>query len=310
METLSPSSASFDELSMQQSLLFSDCLKDLKSLRSQLYSAAEYFELSYSNDDQKLTVMKTLKDYAVKAVVNTIDHLGSVTYKVNGLVDEKFDEISETEFRVSCIEQRLRTCREYVDREGFSQQSLLIRTPKYHKRYILPVGRSISESGKYAVPKNQGLDTPKDNNEFILMTAAKPKRKEKPISFRKLRSISRGHSQRMRSSSPPPKMRSPSPSSQHGKYMAGDRRAVSPIPFSGPLPRSGSLSKKPSLLKSSSVRHQKHLEPSASMQLHAERNEDKEIDQNTGKGRNFLKSLLSRRKSRKEEAFYNYLDEY
>jgi hypothetical protein len=50
-------------------------------------------------------VMKTLKDYAVKAVVNTIDHLGSVTYKVNGLVDEKFDEISETEFRVSCIEQ-------------------------------------------------------------------------------------------------------------------------------------------------------------------------------------------------------------
>lgn len=28
-------------------------LQDLKNLRSQLYSAAEYFELSYTNDDQK-----------------------------------------------------------------------------------------------------------------------------------------------------------------------------------------------------------------------------------------------------------------
>ncbi|KAF7148641.1 hypothetical protein RHSIM_Rhsim03G0209900 [Rhododendron simsii] len=34
--------------------------------------------------------------------------------------------------------QRLRTCQEYIDREGLSQQSLVINTPKYHKRYILP----------------------------------------------------------------------------------------------------------------------------------------------------------------------------
>ena len=27
--------------------------QDLKNLRTQLYSAAEYFELSYTNDDQK-----------------------------------------------------------------------------------------------------------------------------------------------------------------------------------------------------------------------------------------------------------------
>jgi len=31
--------------------------------------------------------------------------LGSVTYKVNDLLDEKVDEVSGTEFRVCCIEQ-------------------------------------------------------------------------------------------------------------------------------------------------------------------------------------------------------------
>lgn len=37
--------------------------------------------------------------------MNTVDHLGSVTYKVNDLLDEKVHEVSGTEFLVSCIEQ-------------------------------------------------------------------------------------------------------------------------------------------------------------------------------------------------------------
>lgn len=52
-------------------------------------------------------MVNTLKDYAIQALVNTIDHLGSVTFKVNGLLDEQVDEVSETELRVSCIEQVL-----------------------------------------------------------------------------------------------------------------------------------------------------------------------------------------------------------
>lgn len=50
-------------------------------------------------------MVDTLKEYAIKALVNTVDHLGSVTYKVNDLLDEKVDEVSGTELRVSCIEQ-------------------------------------------------------------------------------------------------------------------------------------------------------------------------------------------------------------
>lgn len=110
-------------------------VQDLKNLRTQLYSAAEYFELSYTNDDQNhmwvnlihkcwcfqvrfqfylfwkrlsshvCSVVETLKDYTIKALVNTVDHLGSITYKVNDLLDEKVDEVSGTELRVSSIEQ-------------------------------------------------------------------------------------------------------------------------------------------------------------------------------------------------------------
>lgn len=51
------------------------------------------------------SVIETLRDYAIKALVNTVDHLGSVTYKVNDMLDENVEEVTETEFHVSCIEQ-------------------------------------------------------------------------------------------------------------------------------------------------------------------------------------------------------------
>nr|XP_010912285.1 putative protein ABIL2 isoform X2 [Elaeis guineensis] len=259
-------------------------------------------------------VVNTLKDYAVKALVNTVDHLGSVSFKVNGLLDEKVDEVSGTELRVSCIEQRIRTCQAFIDREGLSQQSLVITAPKYHKRYILPVGGSLPESGRHAVAKYQESKILRDSIELQHVQAAiQPTIRDRAPSFRKLRSISPSPSQRARSSSPSRKVRSPSPSPRPGKSLTStDRRAVSAITTSNPLARSGSFSSRPSLLSSSSIgrRHPSELQKSATMRLHAERNDHKEIDQNPGKNKSFLKSLLSRRKSRKDEMLYSYLDEY
>ncbi|KAE8661965.1 hypothetical protein F3Y22_tig00113721pilonHSYRG00010 [Hibiscus syriacus] len=103
--------SNYDEISMQQSLLFSDSLKQPSILNCP-------------------TPMMTKSRC-------------SVTYMVNNLSDEQVEEVSGTKIRVSSIEQRLRTCREYIDREGISQQSLVINTPMYHKRYILPVGEAM-----------------------------------------------------------------------------------------------------------------------------------------------------------------------
>nr|CAB3473284.1 unnamed protein product [Digitaria exilis] len=46
-------SSTLEEVQMQETLIFSDTIKDLKTLRSQLYSAAEYFELAYMQEDGK-----------------------------------------------------------------------------------------------------------------------------------------------------------------------------------------------------------------------------------------------------------------
>ncbi|KAK3428201.1 hypothetical protein EUGRSUZ_E00951 [Eucalyptus grandis] len=118
----------YDELSMKQSFNFSDSLKDLKHLRKQLYSAADYFEL----------MVNTLKDYVTRAFINTVDHLGFMTYKVNCLLDDKIEEASAIELRFSCVRERLQMCEMFIDHGGLSQQSLAIRTPKHHMRYILP----------------------------------------------------------------------------------------------------------------------------------------------------------------------------
>ncbi|GAA0144201.1 scaffold/adaptor protein [Lithospermum erythrorhizon] len=307
--------ANYDEASMQQSLLFSDSLKDLKNLRKQLYTAAEYFELSYTNDDQKQIMVNTLKDYAVKALVNTVDHLGSVTYKVNDLLDEKVGEVTGTELRVSCIEKRLRTCQEYIDSEGHLQQSLNIETPKYHKRYILPVGETMYKAnGAKANNLHNKLNAVDDWRQFKNAVKATIKGTPPASTVGKLRS--------------PSPMPEPT-QQQRSKFRLSatmpknnlEKRTVSPHRF--PLLRSGSFSSKPTtpktsrsttpnqsrptLRNSSFGRHQP--QKSASMRF-PDRENLKDVDQIPSKSKRLLKALLSRRKSKNDDTLYTYLDEY
>ena len=53
-------------------------------------------------------VMSNLKEYAVKALVNTVDHLGSISFKVTSLIDQRFGEVADANLRVSCIQQVLK----------------------------------------------------------------------------------------------------------------------------------------------------------------------------------------------------------
>ncbi|KAK6146477.1 hypothetical protein DH2020_020346 [Rehmannia glutinosa] len=99
--------SNYDEIFMHHTLHFQDSLKDLKNLRKQLYSAAEYFESSYDKEDgQQEFMIESSKDYVAKALVSTVDHLGSVADKLNKFLDEKTNEFSATNIRFSCIEQR------------------------------------------------------------------------------------------------------------------------------------------------------------------------------------------------------------
>ncbi|KAE8719707.1 Protein ABIL3 [Hibiscus syriacus] len=274
----------YEEVSTQQSLLFSDSLEDLKNLRTQLYSAAEYFELSYTNDDHKQIVVETLKDYAIKAIVNTIDHLGSVTYKVNDFMEEKVDEVSGTELQVSCVEesielQRVQNCQKYIDREGISQQSSMIITPKYHKRIreTRPPPSSFKETSASSIRKGRSPSPsprPLQRSATFSFTATMPKKEleKRTGSPRRFPRLSFGSDSR---ATTPKKSRSSTPNS------AGARQRC------------------PS-------------EPRKSAVMHRESDKDnaKDIEQYPSKSKRLLKAFFSRRKSKKDDMLYTFLDEY
>ncbi|XWS32103.1 hypothetical protein CRYUN_Cryun23aG0132200 [Craigia yunnanensis] len=128
----------FDEVSMERSKSFVKALQELKNLRPQLYSAAEYCEKSYLHSEQKEMVLDNLKDYAVRALVNAVDHLGTVAYKLTDLLEQQTVEVSTMELKASCLNQQLLMCQTYTNKEGLRQQQLLAFIPRHHKHYILP----------------------------------------------------------------------------------------------------------------------------------------------------------------------------
>ncbi|XP_039121128.1 LOW QUALITY PROTEIN: protein ABIL1-like [Dioscorea cayenensis subsp. rotundata] len=137
----------FDEVSMERSKSFVKALQELKNLRPQLYSAAEYCEKSYLHNEQKQMVLDNLKDYAVRALVNAVDHLGTVAYKLTELLEQQTMDVSTVELKISCLNQRILTCQTYTDLEGLRQQQMSPPTPRHHKHYILPNSNSRRMSG-------------------------------------------------------------------------------------------------------------------------------------------------------------------
>ncbi|VAH23465.1 unnamed protein product [Triticum turgidum subsp. durum] len=130
--------ATVDEASMERSKSFVKWVQELKNLRPQLYSASEYCEKSYLNTHQKQMVLDNLKDYAVRAVVNAVDHLGTVAYKLTDLFEQQASEISTFELKLARLNQQVFTCQIYVDKEGSRQQQMMGASMKHHKHYILP----------------------------------------------------------------------------------------------------------------------------------------------------------------------------
>lgn len=127
-----------DEASMERSKSFIKALQELKNLRPQLYTASEYCEKSYLHSEQKQKVLDNLKDYALRAVVNAVDHLGTVAYKLTDLFEQQASEVSTYELKVARLNQQIFTCQVYTDKEGLRQQQMMGANIKHHKHYILP----------------------------------------------------------------------------------------------------------------------------------------------------------------------------
>nr|XP_010924781.1 protein ABIL1 isoform X2 [Elaeis guineensis] len=148
----------FDEVSMERSKSFVKALQELKNLRPQLYSAAEYCEKSYVHNEQKQMVLDNLKDYAVRALVNAVDHLGTVAYKLTDLFEQQTLDISTLELKISCLNQQILTCQTYTDKEGLRQQRMFTNNPRHHKHYILPNSASRQVQSSSQLQKDATLN--------------------------------------------------------------------------------------------------------------------------------------------------------
>ncbi|KAJ6703421.1 ABIL2 putative-RELATED [Salix viminalis] len=293
-----------DELFMKQSLLFSDTLEDFKNLRKQLYSAADYFELAYYKEDQKQIAVETLKDYAIKALVSTVDHLGSVADNTNRYLDQKIGEVSEMGLRFFCIEQRLEACQEYINHGGLSQQSVVIKTPKHHKRYIFPADEESMDAYSRTKSNYHSRSPSTEQSLLELKNAVHATIKGAPSSIRG-----------RHSKSPFPQLYSRQGTftiTRTSNNSKPERRSSSPHHF--PLIRSGSPLKRPvsSNFTDARTRRRYPSEPrrSVSLSTYSERDMAKDSEQqNSGKSKRLFKALLSMRKSRKEGSMYKYLDE-
>ncbi|XP_062215640.1 probable protein ABIL1 [Phragmites australis] len=133
-----PAPTTVDEASMERSKSFVKALQELKNLRPQLYSASEYCEKSYLHSEQKQMVLDNLKDYTVRALVNAVDHLGTVAYKLTDLYEQQASEVATLELKVACLNQQVLTCQTYTDKEGLRQQRMMGSATRHHKHYIVP----------------------------------------------------------------------------------------------------------------------------------------------------------------------------
>ncbi|KAI3691878.1 hypothetical protein L6452_31680 [Arctium lappa] len=282
------SPSKFDELLLRHSLLFADGLKDLRNVKEQLYSAAEHFEDSYYKNDQKQILLESLKDYISKSLIKTVDHLGSVTDKVNKFLYENVNQASRTKLRVLRFEQSLRTCQAYADHGGLTQQSLMMETPKYRKQYLLPED-CISEDVKTEQVKGRSSGLRNENSR-----QASTEFPSRLIAFSFTKSASRkGVEKRSRSVSP---LRFP--------VRCSESAANQPTCPSFPIKLSPSFVHRSISPNSSSSRQKQPSEAWRSRSLYPQRESTKDIEVYSKKTKNLFKALLSMHKSKNDYRQY------
>ncbi|KAH7434131.1 hypothetical protein KP509_06G001400 [Ceratopteris richardii] len=116
---------------------FSIALKELKSIRSHLYSAADYCESAYMYSGKKKAIFENLKDYSVKALVNAVDHIGTVAAKLDDSLVKQIKNLSVIEFNVSRTSRQFQAFHDNKNSEGLIHFQLTKRNHVYGKQYVL-----------------------------------------------------------------------------------------------------------------------------------------------------------------------------
>ncbi|XP_024965721.1 probable protein ABIL5 [Cynara cardunculus var. scolymus] len=116
---------------------FNKSLQDLKDLCSQLHFAADSYQSTFLNSNQKQLVVKNTKEYVRNALVTMVDHLGSVSANLDQHLS-KAGSIYQTQVKINFLNQKLLTCQDYSHKIAVAKVSCREDYLKYNSRYIKP----------------------------------------------------------------------------------------------------------------------------------------------------------------------------
>ncbi|KAM0835023.1 hypothetical protein ACQ4PT_063209 [Festuca glaucescens] len=135
---------------------FDAALRELKDLRFQLHQAADCCEKAFLGTEQKRLILDSTKSYICDAVVTVIDHLGTVSSKLEQQLEDK-TEVTQTEQKISFLKQRLLTCEQYANSLNLLALRMDTGAVQYHRRYL---SQSTETNNKENVTDSRLLYTP------------------------------------------------------------------------------------------------------------------------------------------------------
>ncbi|KAK4343441.1 hypothetical protein RND71_036535 [Anisodus tanguticus] len=98
-EEFKSSPKKYSEAEADDSTKFNNSLQELKDLCSQLHHAADYCEKAFVKAEEARDVVENTKEYLCRAVVTVVDHLGSVSAKLECRIST-IGTATETELRI------------------------------------------------------------------------------------------------------------------------------------------------------------------------------------------------------------------
>nr|KAJ0189444.1 hypothetical protein LSAT_V11C800426880 [Lactuca sativa] len=141
MKNSSPSSEDHKQTPQSESeneTTFKKSLQELKDLCSQLHHAADSYQSTFLNSNQKQLVVKNTKEYIQSALVTVVDHLGSVSANLDHHLS-KTCSINQTEVKINFLNQKLLTCQDYSHKIALAKVSSRENLLRYNSRYIKPL---------------------------------------------------------------------------------------------------------------------------------------------------------------------------
>ncbi|XP_078153370.1 putative protein ABIL5 isoform X2 [Carex rostrata] len=114
---------------------FEGSLRELKDLRSQLHQAADYCEDAFLKEEKKKMILDSTKSYICDAIVAVIDHLGTVSSKLE-LELCNISKASQTEQQMDLLNQRLLMCQQFTVTAELATIQYREKLPQHHHRYV------------------------------------------------------------------------------------------------------------------------------------------------------------------------------